>query len=410
MTDLEDRLRRDLKIIWQDTRQGPIRPLRVPRPRRRSRAVRWLAPVAAMVAVIGIITGVSLAGRSVGIGPPSTPLPAGTPKYYVTLRITVTVVHARAVPGSVTAIVRSSATGAALASVLIARARPGEPITRPWEAAIWITAAANDRVFAIADGPGVDILRLAPNGGIAHLTHLPKKISSSQVDPLSPDGTELAVPIVPSSTASCTNSSPCASGVAVVSLATGATRTWLSRAGVPLAGSVLSWPGSGHEVFVGYDGPGCAREKFGCYNRLLNIAGPGGSLLINARRVAFPAWDPTWGGLEEPRLLTPDGSAFIASTISYPYGKHGVRTGRVAEFSATTGQLLHLLYTTHTAAPGTPECIVDSVGPTGLHALIQCIGFNHHGTVHGGFGRLDGNHFTALPGPSSPYQDVQAAW
>jgi hypothetical protein len=411
MTDLEDRLRRDLKIIWGYAQQGPIRPLRVPPPRRRSRAVRWLAPVAAMAAVIGIIAGVSLAGRSAGSRPPSTALPAGTPKYYVTLRITVRVVHARAVPGSVTAIVRSSATGAALASVLIARARPAEPILRPWNAAIWITAAATDRVFAIADGPGVDILRLAPNGRIASLTHLPKKISSSQVDQLSPDGTELAVPILPSSIASCTKSSPCTSGLEVVSLATGATRTWLSRASVPLAGSVLSWPGSGHEVLVGYLGLGCAHEKFGCQYRLLNVAGSGGSLLANARRLAYPASNPGWGGIHLQYPLTPDGNAIITSTISqsYPYGKHGA-AGHVAEFSATTGQLLRLLYTTHAAAPGTPDCIVDSLGPTGLHALIQCISFNHHGTVRGGFGRLDGNLFTALPGPSSPYEDLQAAW
>ena len=411
MTDVEDQLRRDLMTITQRVQPGSIRPLRAPEPRRRSRAVRWLAPVAAVAAVIGIITGVSFAGRSAGQRPPSTVLPAGAPTYYVTLSITVRVVHARAVPGSVTAIVRSSATGAALASVLIARARPAEPISRPWDAAIWITAAANDRVFAIADGPGVAILRLAPNGQIASLTHLPKWISSSQVAQLSPAGTELAVPILPSSIASCTKPSPCTSGLAVVSLATGHTRTWLSRASVPLAGSVLSWPSSGREVLVGYLGLGCAHEKFGCHYRLLNVAGPGGSLLANARRIAFPAANPGWGGIDLQYPLTPDGNAVITGTISYPHDvKHGVTAGHVAEFSVSTGQLLRLLYTTHAAAPGTPECIVDSVGPTGLHALIQCIAFNRHGTVHGGFGRLDGNHFTALPGPSSPYEDVQAAW
>lgn len=84
--------------------------------------------------------------------------------------------------------------------------------------------------------------------------------------------------------------------------------------------------------------------------------------------------------------------------------------GHLAEFSESTGQQLRVLYTTHTAAPGYKSCNVDSVGPTGLHALIQCVGYDLHGTIRGGFGRLDGNHLTALPGPSSPYEDVQAAW
>jgi hypothetical protein len=144
MTDVEDRLRRDLKIIWEDAQQGPIRPLRVPPARRRSRAVRWLAPVAAMAAVIGIITGVSLAGRGTGHRPPSTRVPAGTPKYYVTLN--------ESVANNVTATVRDSATGVILASVLIEHHVQVD--AGPVLSATWISAAANDRVFAIG---GLDV-------------------------------------------------------------------------------------------------------------------------------------------------------------------------------------------------------------------------------------------------------------
>ena len=62
MTDLEERLRRDLKELSQRVGPGSVRPLRDPPARRRARAVRWLAPAAAVAAVLGVVAGVSLAG------------------------------------------------------------------------------------------------------------------------------------------------------------------------------------------------------------------------------------------------------------------------------------------------------------------------------------------------------------
>ena len=61
MTDLEERLRRDLHQISQRVGPESIRPLREPPARRRSRAVRWLAPVAA-VAGIGAVRDVKPEG------------------------------------------------------------------------------------------------------------------------------------------------------------------------------------------------------------------------------------------------------------------------------------------------------------------------------------------------------------
>jgi hypothetical protein len=384
MTDVEEQLRHDLGVICARAQPGSIRPLRVPPPRR-SRAVRWLAPVAAMVAVIGIIAGVSLAGRSAGNRAQSTALPAGTPKYYVTLTA--------ALPGNsasstgdvvVIATVRNTATGAAMGSVVIVRV-PGKTFPS-WP--LSITAAANDRVFAIGSSPSsLDILRLARGGRIEGLTQLPRKIDGPQFAELSPDGTELALPI--EATGSCTRS--CASGITVVSLGTGATRTWVARAPFVVGTFPVNWLSTGSEVSFIYKG-----------NRLLNVAGPGGSLLANSRPIASPAGQPGWP--TQSWLVTPDGNAVIAGSVLQTRGKHGVTTGRVAEFSARTGRLIRVLYTATASTPSAghyPQCTLESIGPTGLHLLIQCINF----------GRLDGSHFTALPGPPAhPFLGVQAAW
>ncbi|MGO8958306.1 MAG: hypothetical protein ACLQFR_13185 [Streptosporangiaceae bacterium] len=378
MTDVEDQLRRDLVTITERAQPGSIRPLRAPQPSRRRRTIRWLAPVTAMAAVIGIIAGVSLAGQSAGNRPPSTALPPGTPKYYVTLTAVI--------PGGVTATVRQSATGAAVGSVLILRLPgktfPGNPLS--------ISAAANDRVFAIGYPFRLDILRLAPDGRIERLTHLPHTIDGYQFAQLSPDGSELALPIPPS-TASCTKTSPCTAGVTVVSLATGATRTWRARTPVEMGLYTVNWLGTGHEVSFVYGG-----------NRLLNVAGPGGSLLANSRPIASPAGQRGW--VMQSWLVTPDANAVIAGSVRQTHGKYGVTAGRVAEFSARTGRLIRVLYTVTepTASAGRyPTCTLESAGPTGLHFLIQCIRL----------GRLDGNHFTALPGlPAHPFLGVQAAW
>ena len=98
MTDIEERLRHDLKKRSERARPGSIRPLRVPsasrrsRARyrlasaRRSRAARVLAPATAIIAVIAIIAGVWMAGHPGGKQPATAGSSAGMPKYYVTLK------------------------------------------------------------------------------------------------------------------------------------------------------------------------------------------------------------------------------------------------------------------------------------------------------------------------------------
>ncbi len=64
MTELEEELSRELNGIAERAKPESIRPLRVPPPRRRSRMMRWLAPVTAAAAVAGLIAGVTVAGHA----------------------------------------------------------------------------------------------------------------------------------------------------------------------------------------------------------------------------------------------------------------------------------------------------------------------------------------------------------
>jgi hypothetical protein len=389
MTDLEDRLRHDLRTSSQLAEPESIRPLRQPPPRRRSRAVRYLAPAMAVAAIIGIVAGVSLAGRAVGRrpAPPAATGSAGMPKYYVTLRV---VQPTSVRPGYMTATVRDSATGAYVSSVQVARLRPGG-----FPGGTGIVAAANDRVFAIFQPLGTDILRLAPDGKVAGLRLLPKRFSSYLGAVLSPDGTELALPVNTKPIASCkTPKTPgCSGGLALISLTTGASRTWYVPDFVTPVYPV-SWPGTGHDVVVDYKGW-----------RLLNVAGPGGNLLTDSRRIASPIAPRGW--VLAPELLTPDGKALIMGGERVTVTHSEVDAGGILEFSARTGRLLRMLY--FVTVPRQPLswdmiCGADALGPTGLNILIEC------GDSH--LGRLAGSHFTSLPmGPASiPAYDSTAAW
>jgi hypothetical protein len=412
MTDVEDRLRHDLRKRAERAQPGSIRPLRIPPATRRSKARYWLAsarrsktarlvaPATAMVAVIGIIAGVWMAGHPTGNRPAAAGSSAGMPKYYVTLS---TVLTGRPVrvngftlagtgPGSVAAIVRDSLTGARLDTVLVLRVGRGEN----WpQSATWITAAANDRVFAIGAGSHAYILRLRLDGKVEGLSPLPAAMSktisgSGHLAVLSPAGTELAF----------TNWTD--DQLTVVTLATGATRTWRARPGFVNA---LQWPGIGNKVFVLSGGqPGLPTEQF----RLLDVGGAGGSVLADSRLVYSPPPFIRDGYVIAAPMITPSGNLlFLAHSVYTKRGGVETTACRVVEFSSGARRLLRVLYRAH--APSStvgffPPCGVVSVGPKGLNLLIEDFGYGR------GYGRLDGSRITALPGWAADDQWPQAAW
>lgn len=101
-------------------------------------------------------------------------------------------------------------------------------------------------------------------------------------------------------------------------------------------------------------------------------------------------------------LLTPDGTAVITSTAQNIRAGSGRITvvARIVELSASTGRLIRVLHVARERTiPGLRDvgslddaCSVLSLGPAGVHALVQCFGF----------GRLDGDRFTPLPGVPDP--------
>jgi hypothetical protein len=433
VTDIEQRLRRDLKEVTERVAPGSVRPLRAPAPRRSALAVRWLAPVAAMAAVLGVVAGVSLAGRGSNElpAPATSPEPAGTmPRYYVNVYQTYagpSPLHAVTL-----AVVHDSATGAVLATVHI-------PTLSGWngdQEGPRVTAAGDDRTFVITEtarraaGPAAANglpdafsnvtrfyrLRVAAGGRSASLSALSASIGRLTVDDvaLSADGGKLAV-----AAQSCQNSHRCAfTGIRVITLATGATADWAA----PVPGAVwdLSWAGDDYLAFQWQDQAG--RDE----DRLLDVAGTTGGNLLAAPQIAPAATAPAPVSTPTPRtgspgpiahygygmpaLITGDGKVVITTAIQEIRGRNGrdTVTEKVVELSAATGKLLTVLYTTTghdvVAGPGTyPGCSVVSLGPTGVQPLVGCSPAGGSFTFGRWFvlGRVENGKLTALPGGAS---------
>jgi hypothetical protein len=403
MTDLEDRLRRDLKELSERAQPGSIRPLRVPSARKAPRMRRWLAPVAATVAVLGVIAGVSLAGPQGGqyaAGRPAAVagLAGPRPPYYVTVFQRYAGAHGQIIT---IAAVHDSATGAALTTVRIPTLMSQGGTQGPS-----ITAAGDDRTFVITELGQTGtrnlarffLLRVTEHGRAASLTRLPITVPGNlSVDDvaLSPDGSRLAITVQSCRGADCQHS-----GIRVVALASGAATTWLTPAnGAPFN---VSWVGDAKVAFLWQSGARASPPTQRTGYRVLNIDAPGRNLLA-ARAISSPRAEPS--GYIPLALVTLDGNVVITSTVQNDHQWYG-RDTVVAEFvelSARTGKLLGVLDTATKkyVAPGDngaglldQECNVVSLGRTGVHVLVQCFGL--------GFGRLDGSRFTPLPGFPSP--------
>src|SRR5215475_3146082 len=392
MTDLEDRLRTELAAFAQRADPALIRPLREPAVRARSRVPGWLAPAAAAAAVAAVVLGVAFAGRLAGPGPAIGPV-AGVPRYYLTLD--------RPWSGHVArAVVHGSATGAVLATARIPLQGGESPS---------VTGAADGRTFIIVDntyeapghGYGVRFyrLRVGPDGRAVRLDPLRIKVWPSAVNDvaLSPDGSRLAI-----AEQSCCQHSQ----IQVRSLATGATKTWRTRAsGAPWH---LSWAAGGHQVgFLWESGLHSPPRPQRSGYRLLNVAGPGGDLLPAG--AAMPVTRNPGGDIP-PAFVTPDGQAFItSSTHTAPdRGHHVTVITKIIKMSARTGREQRVLYTASARGvlqtygnAGTRDeqgCTVLSLDPTNQHPLIQYFLLGRFS-----FGMLASGHLKPLPGIPNIY-------
>jgi hypothetical protein len=133
--------------------------------------------------------------------------------------------------------------------------------------------------------------------------------------------------------------------------------------------------------------------------RVLDIARPGRSLLADSRLVRMPKVPHGWWVNFLSRLL-PNEKTLLAAYIRP--GK--TATARIVEISASNGRVRRVLHVfAHVPNPsgGMPLCYAESVAPPEVHALLWCINR---------FGRLDGSHFTPLPGAPKNITSYQAAW
>jgi hypothetical protein len=190
-TDLEGRLRAELKAAARQVRPEILRGLHEPgaaRGRQR-RTVRWLAPATAMLTVLAVLAGVRLSAG--GSGELSPPGPGGMPQYYVSGADFPGLDHHDKI------VVQASATGAVVSQL-------GLPTD---QAVGGISAAASGRLFLVSVGPagGNDppgttfwTVTVSPGGRVLY-RHLPMKVPPRPAEgragdfALSPDGKLAAV-------------------------------------------------------------------------------------------------------------------------------------------------------------------------------------------------------------------------
>jgi hypothetical protein len=422
MTDLEDRLRRDLTTLAERVQPQDIRgPQPLPR-RRGRRAARWLAPVGAAVAVVVVATIGVLAGTghvprfglatavtttTSPLAPTTAPAP-GMPKFYAVIYNTFV---GSKIPTVVA--VRDSATGKTLTKVQVPTLYSNGGADGPR-----ISAAADDRTYVITElGDGTNpsvwffLLRVSADGRSATVRKLPITWPAGlspdfEGAALSPDGNRLAIAVQ-----ACSRNSCHSSGVRVITIATGAVRTWTTTAnGAPFQ---VTWAGNSRIAFEWQSSSKRPARQLRTAYRLLDVSGKSGDLL-SGPVVATPR--PVLTGSMPTALFTADGSREITTTFTSKPDGSGTRTvvARVVELNARTGQLLRVLaMTTVTGASTDPNdntgssagmfeqgCDIIALAPHGTNLLASC----------GRFGRIGIHGFTPLPGSPGEVNGGAYAW
>jgi len=319
-----------------------------------------------------------------------------------------------------------------------------------------VTAAADDRIFALDEAPWVNpnsnanqsfeprtfqLLSLGPSGRIESLGAVPLSVPGGQLMTgfaLSPDGSKLAIAVQPDNN----KREPDLTEVKVVTLATGAVRTWSANGTVGFAADdarSLSW--ADDERTLAFDwiaaGPGLHTGV-----RVLDTGTGGGELLADSRQAVTLADEPTpfasgqftpgaplsgrasaspsaQGGVgqaptcQEDSIITPDGSAIVCGAIAAlnerekPNGtglQRGAETG-FFEYSTATGKVTRIL----------GHWLFGSVGALSVEVLWS----NASGSVligvipNSGGGRvgvISGNEFTPLPTATAGVPSDSGTW
>jgi hypothetical protein len=392
MTDIENRLRDELRAEAQRAQPHMLRELRVPRRRRAAWAKSWMAPIAAVIAVAAVIAGTQFAVRDLHAGPAAA-APARMPPFYV---ITQDTGHA-----GVPAVVRRSANGSVVARV----SAPAGKIFG------WVAAASDGRTFVLSANQGAAVsfyrLRLAADGKPRPLTALPFTLHQATAGEkagyvmtgmgLSPGGMELAVALQSASVIQSARPAGTArAAIEVAPLSTGRWHVWTAPAKVGIGD--LSWENGGRKLaYLSSSLP--SQGPLIVQMSVLDTARTGSDLAASSARVTLRTATPVLAA-----VITPDGRNVIAWGGLSP-GSSAVVLG---EFSARTGQRLRVLY----RGPGhgnfiTYGFLTISADPSGRHLLIMGMPLEGSTLL---LGRVDNGRFTRLPGVNPSVQMAFTAW
>jgi hypothetical protein len=386
MTDIETRLREAFRAeaarvqphLLREFRFPPGRRLRArwrrgPGPLHGSRMLPWLAPLAAALAVAAVISGVRLtvdsrpdaAPRATPNASPAAP-PVPVPPFYVSANL-----HSQD-----RAWVNNSATGQVISKVGV-----------PGQLPIAIAAAADDRTFVIvfqdlyrSSFTTFARLALRSDGHPASFRKLPLKLpastgfASQSSIALSPDGQTLALSLFIQASAAAIRANPRAALVVkteieLISLRTGATRTWTAPPGDFVTD--LSWArGSQTLGFLASTQSGLPNDS-ASQVRLLNVSRPAGGLISASTPVRLrPA-----GGHVQSMQVTDNGAEVVAWTRM---PSRPPSTGRgnlvLAEFSTRTGRQLQVFSRLLTVHGVVGYGQVFSADPSGQHILFSSQG------------------------------------
>jgi hypothetical protein len=376
------RVRETATAIGESVRPQDIPPLKLNQPRTRFtgqercpgrwRGGQWLVPIVAAASVAAVVSGVALASQvlhvigrprqSAADGRARVELPPGTPRFMVTS------LDAR---GSV----RSVATGRLVAKI--------PPPVKGFEIE-GIAALPGDRIFYLAgetfigDQPRglVEFFRIVLRGdgqpsrairvpGPSISLHRP--ISSNGLISIpvavSPDGNYLAYAI---SRQLLGDAASQPATIAVVRIATGASRTWKLWPAGRTQISELSWAEGGQLSWVGVIGDATVANGSVVMHRgdelsvvmVLGTAVLGHSLTVNSRLVSYgwlseSATGPS-AALDGPvaGVITSDGKTAVVQILT----RHGTRS-KLVTMSAANGQIIRVLLDGPRSAEANPARI-----------------------------------------------------
>jgi hypothetical protein len=364
---------------------------------------RVITPVAAGLAVAGLITGLTLA---VGSAPdrPAAGAPAaavsGMPRFYVTL-------SSPGKFGAVIAEVHASGTGQVLDQARVGFLGEGDGIVPDGSDRTFLIYAS---ISSTNQAVGLSVLTVSPNGHVMHLQRLPRILlaanSQNVIDGIavSPDGKELAVALQVNKNPNPNVLNP-RGEIVVYSLTGGATQTWTAPRDVAVPWNPV-WTGGSQLTFLWQDHlKGTVFFFTGRSQvRVLDTSAPGRNLLASS---VIATGGGKLGFIQAALAGQGNSPGIAAAFRDVPStGASGTALLKLVSLSpaGTVSKVLvshAIAYHSHAQMVKIDtSCQVLGIDASGQHTIAYCPVF----------GRIDNGTFTPLPGNRGEFGEWAAAW